>query len=294
MSWEACGKVLKIDCLKSTDKFVLLVLAQYSSSETQSCWASMKSLARDCGCTSNTVRSAIERLIEKKLIKEVIERPGKTTIYVLDYERMDILKRREPDRRPLQILNPSNNLTPSKSGGVKGTPDGGRYQGQIEPEPEPATPSNSEDVPPSDFEPLQFLNPTPSNPGGVPLQDLNPNQDRNLDKNQEKQNNQLAQSVFETLREVPGIARATNATPSSVAEIIEENPNIPPQEWITVARSCRDWCAEWKSLKENSVFSRTPASILRDYLNKHPDRHGSKKSPKRTTLAELPEDAEAV
>lgn len=73
MSWKASGYVKELrDNLTITEKFVLLVLADYHNTEMASSWPSMPTLASDCLMTERAVQQIVHRLAEKKFICRAI------------------------------------------------------------------------------------------------------------------------------------------------------------------------------------------------------------------------------
>lgn len=67
--------------IKSTEKFVLLALADWSN-DNGLCWPSINTIAKKCSLTGRTVQNAINKLEEKNLLKrEIIV--GKGTKYWL-------------------------------------------------------------------------------------------------------------------------------------------------------------------------------------------------------------------
>jgi hypothetical protein len=67
MSFQAMAQAVKIK-IKSTDKIVLIMLANYADPENFNCWPSQKLLADDCGCTVKTIQSALHRLEDAGII----------------------------------------------------------------------------------------------------------------------------------------------------------------------------------------------------------------------------------
>ena len=63
MSWKASGYVKELrDGLSVTDKFVLLILAEYHSTEEKASWPSVTTLAADCLMTVRGVQQILGRL----------------------------------------------------------------------------------------------------------------------------------------------------------------------------------------------------------------------------------------
>lgn len=69
MSWKASGYVKELrKGLTVTEKFVLLILAEYHSTEHKAAWPSVATLAADCLMTERGVQQILMRLIENKFI----------------------------------------------------------------------------------------------------------------------------------------------------------------------------------------------------------------------------------
>ena len=71
MSFDAMSWASKQDCQNSTNKLILIMLANYSD-ENDSSYPSYGHLANLCSCTERTVMRGIESLIELKLIKKEV------------------------------------------------------------------------------------------------------------------------------------------------------------------------------------------------------------------------------
>ena len=69
MSFDAMNWASKQDCQNSTNKLILLMLANYSD-ENDSSYPSYKHLANLCSCTERTAMRSIDSLIQMGLIKK--------------------------------------------------------------------------------------------------------------------------------------------------------------------------------------------------------------------------------
>jgi len=69
MSWKATGYVKELRTgLSVTEKFVLLILADYHRTDEKSAWPSVSTLAKDCLITDRGVQQILARLEEKHFI----------------------------------------------------------------------------------------------------------------------------------------------------------------------------------------------------------------------------------
>ena len=80
MSFDAMNWASKQDCQNSTNKLILLMLANYSD-ENDSSYPSYKHLAKLCSCTERTAMRSIDSLIVMGLLKKQIRftQDGKQT-----------------------------------------------------------------------------------------------------------------------------------------------------------------------------------------------------------------------
>ena len=67
MSWIAVRKVLELD-LPSTEKFVLLIIANFSNDKEGTAWPAQSTIAEITGFSRQTVNKAIKRLCNKKVL----------------------------------------------------------------------------------------------------------------------------------------------------------------------------------------------------------------------------------
>ena len=67
MSWIAVRKVLELD-LPSTEKFVLLIIANFSNDKEGTAWPAQTTIAQITGFSRQTVNKAIKRLCNKKVL----------------------------------------------------------------------------------------------------------------------------------------------------------------------------------------------------------------------------------
>ena len=68
MSFDALASCINITDVKPISKLVLLVLGNYANEEWQS-YPSKTKLAELCNCDEQTIKRALDELIEKKIIK---------------------------------------------------------------------------------------------------------------------------------------------------------------------------------------------------------------------------------
>ena len=71
MSFDAMSWASKKECQNSTNKLVLLMLANYSD-ENESSYPSYKHLAKICECSERTVMRSIDSLISLGLLKKLV------------------------------------------------------------------------------------------------------------------------------------------------------------------------------------------------------------------------------
>ena len=98
MSFEAAAWAIKAETGNSTQKLVLIIIADCISGETGIGWPSVDYIAKHCMCSPASVRRAIKNLVAQGLLN-VEEKKGRSNIYrVNEY--------------PLQIDTPIQNATP--------------------------------------------------------------------------------------------------------------------------------------------------------------------------------------
>jgi len=98
MSFEAAAWAIKAETGNSTQKLVLIIIADCISGETGIGWPSVDYIAKHCMCSPASVRRAIKNLVAQGLLN-VEEQKGRSNIYrVNEY--------------PLQIDTPIQNATP--------------------------------------------------------------------------------------------------------------------------------------------------------------------------------------
>jgi Helix-turn-helix domain len=72
MSWKATGFVKELkEGLSVTEKFVLLVLADYHRTDDKGAWPSLRTLASDCLMTERGVQQIIARLVEGEFLEKI-------------------------------------------------------------------------------------------------------------------------------------------------------------------------------------------------------------------------------
>lgn len=71
-----------------------------------------------------------------------------------------------------------------------------------------------------------------------------------------------ATEVLNILQEVPGYARATGETPERIAQLFGDWPEIELDDWPKIARQLRNEALQRPLMKENSVFTASPAGDL--------------------------------
>lgn len=93
MSWKASGYVKELrDGLTVTDKFVLLVLAEYHRTDEKLSWPSVATLADDCLMTERGVRQILARLVKNGFIMRSQTGNGRGNISGYKIVGLDIKK----------------------------------------------------------------------------------------------------------------------------------------------------------------------------------------------------------
>lgn len=85
---EFINYIMEIQELKSSSKLVFLAIAKYYS-VNRSCYPSLQTLCEDCSMTINTVKTAINELVEKKIIKVEKKRIGSSAFKSNTYTIID-------------------------------------------------------------------------------------------------------------------------------------------------------------------------------------------------------------
>ena len=98
MSFEAAAWAIKAETGNSTQKLVLIIIADCISGETGIGWPSVDYIAKHCMCSPASVRRAIKELVSQGLLT-VTEKKGRSNIY-------------QVNEYPLQIDTPLQNATP--------------------------------------------------------------------------------------------------------------------------------------------------------------------------------------
>lgn len=159
MSWKACGYVKELrDGLTITEKFVLLVLAEYHRTDEKLAWPSVDTLASDCLMTERGTRQILQRLQDKGFILRTI---GGGRGHMNGYQIAGV-DYKNPEPQTLNVQTPfldSVNET-RHSHAVKGERNPAQPCSAIRKEPvlEPVLESNGGTAPPDsqDFHPHQY------------------------------------------------------------------------------------------------------------------------------------------
>lgn len=97
MSWKASGFVKELrDGLTVTEKFVLLVLAEYHRTDEKLAWPSVATLAGDCLMTERGVRQILSRLVENGFLLRSQTGNGRGNISGYQIVGLDV-KKEEPE-----------------------------------------------------------------------------------------------------------------------------------------------------------------------------------------------------
>jgi hypothetical protein len=129
MSFKLIDKIIESeDVVKGTDKYVLIVMAKHANDDGTDCYPSIKTLARECGVTRDTIYEHLGSLIAQGLITDTGEhkiwpRGHYTVIYRVNVERFDSAEEidsvdssEKPCRKRRQaVSNPRTQLCPIPS-----------------------------------------------------------------------------------------------------------------------------------------------------------------------------------
>lgn len=111
MSWIAVREVLELD-LPPTEKFVLIVIANFSNDKTGTAWPSQSTIARLTNFRRQTVNRAIKRLCDKKvLISSRRSAEGKSTsnVYRINIVTLSDIQANNVAHNDNQISNSETN-----------------------------------------------------------------------------------------------------------------------------------------------------------------------------------------
>jgi hypothetical protein len=144
MSIEAVAWALKTSIAKSTKKFVLVCMANYSD-EHGRCWPSLPTLARNTAQDIKTVRVNVRELLEEGYLEDTGKRVGQTKSVV-------VYRLRLGSHTEIGAANPTEN-------GMDSPPNFGRDEGL-------------EGVPKTDAKPYQKRMPSPTKNGSEALPKL--------------------------------------------------------------------------------------------------------------------------
>lgn len=150
MSWKASGYVKELrEGLSVTEKFVLLILAEYHRTDEKLAWPSVATLAADCLMTERGVQQILARLIEKEFI--VRSQTGGGRGHISGYRIVGVDGKKDEQQTPNG--HAGNTETPH-SHSVKGerNPAQPTYRNKEEPVLEPVEP---EDLPTSSDTPTK-------------------------------------------------------------------------------------------------------------------------------------------
>lgn len=107
MSFWAFADALKLP-LPCPEKMVLAVLCHYASDDgEQACWASKRTVAFTVGVSEECVRQKIKCLMAKGYVIDSQERPGQTTRYILNFQKI-----KDDGLEPPNDVDPPTTLTP--------------------------------------------------------------------------------------------------------------------------------------------------------------------------------------
>ena len=108
MSFDALATCINITNIRPISKLVLLVLANYANEEWQS-YPSKKKLSELCNCDEQTIRRAIEELVQNNIIKSqarFISGKQVSNLYTIIYRGIKI-KRAKNEQIGVSNLTPN-------------------------------------------------------------------------------------------------------------------------------------------------------------------------------------------
>ena len=111
MSWIAVREVLELD-LPPTEKFVLIVIANFSNDKTGTAWPSQSTIARLTNFRRQTVNRAIKRLCDKKvLVSSRRSAEGKSTsnVYRINIVTLNDIQANNVAQNDNQMSNSETN-----------------------------------------------------------------------------------------------------------------------------------------------------------------------------------------
>lgn len=262
MSVHVSSLVWRAD-MPMAKKIVLLKLADHAKDDGSDVFPSQKLVALECGCSDRHVRSVEEWAVEAGILKQLPSHRNRANHYSFDLSVLQSLSIR--------------NAIPNEEDMRNAVPvDERSNRNEV-----PNTEVIRNDVPNTE---ASNRNAVPPERNGVPPERNSIPTNHQLNTHQpsvvvDDDTNQIAIKVLDVLRELPGMARAS-ANPQWIAEVITENPDIDPTDWLKIARGCRDWCSEWASMKQNHTKSHPPSTILREFLSKQSEHKPEKKNGK--------------
>lgn len=253
MSVHVSSMVWRAD-IPMTKKIVLLKFADHASDDGSNVYPSQKRVATECGCTDRHVRSVEEWAVEQGIL---IHETWKTKRGKFRFDLTVLVKMELRDGDEIRNAVPENRNDVPES-----------------------TVQKRNDVPVPEIEDRNVV---PPNRNTVPL-------DRNVVpviKNHQLTTNEpsvvperneppddLAEKVFQILDEVPGINRcdpdhrevARNI--GRIREVLDDFPEFEPDDWLEIAKDCRDEFENLRSMKLNSVYSKPGSTCLREFVKK--------------------------
>ncbi len=156
MSWKACAYVKELrDGLIITEKFVLLILAEYHRTDEKLAWPSVETLAYDCLMTERGVYQILARLEKKDFIRRT---KGGGRGMKSGYQIVGVdVKKGEPQTLNIETVFPDsvNETLHSHALNPERNPAQPTYRNKEEPVLEPVLESNGEELPPADMHGMQ-------------------------------------------------------------------------------------------------------------------------------------------
>lgn len=113
MSIKIIDAALEVPC-SSTDKLVLLVLANYANDEGINCWPSTATLQRQTGLSERAIRSSFRRL-EQRGVLEVIHNMGRSNNFVIHTPARGAGTPARGAGVPRHVVPPIRHLYPSRN-----------------------------------------------------------------------------------------------------------------------------------------------------------------------------------
>lgn|GEM_PF-7126017 len=234
MSIKVSSLIWDLRGLSPMQKLVLVKLADHAKDDGTDVRPGQKTVAGDCECSVRTVQRVVEWACDEGILIEEDGPGNKVRRYHFDIRLLRqrvTLTESHPDRESTREGD-----TQSGSGrhtvGVRAT----------------HSQAINKNHPGTINEPSVCLTDQPDDP--------------------------LADQVLSILHEVPGIGRSDPdrthwaQNTARVREVLNDFPQIQDDDWLEVAKECRDTVENHQSMRRNSNFNKPASTCLREFVNK--------------------------